>query len=61
MQNNLKASWAKLIWSNSNIPRRSFILWLALHNRLPTRDRLSKWAVCETDVCVLCDCGSDEV
>ena len=33
----------RLIWFNQNIPRHSFIWWLAIKNKLPTRDRTMCW------------------
>lgn len=35
-----KLKWTNLVWSKSNLPRHSFTLWLALHKRLPTKDKL---------------------
>lgn len=54
-------SWAKLVWSASNIPRHSFIFWLALHKRLLTRDKLHHWKIIETDICVLCNEAREEI
>lgn len=49
--------WHSLGWFKLHIPRRSFIAWLALHNRLKTRDRLVKWGITDSNKCVLCDNG----
>ncbi|XP_028120861.1 uncharacterized protein LOC114318200 [Camellia sinensis] len=35
-----KVPWNKLLWGPPFIPRVSFIVWLAIHERLNTRDRL---------------------
>ena len=35
-----KVSWHKLVWSTFNIPKHAFITWLAILNKLPTKDRL---------------------
>ncbi|KAL9691290.1 hypothetical protein QQ045_011710 [Rhodiola kirilowii] len=32
--------WAKLIWNKLSIPKHSFSAWLAVLNKLPTRERL---------------------
>ncbi|XP_013608037.1 uncharacterized protein LOC106423221 [Brassica napus] len=32
--------WSKIIWFKENIPRNTFMAWLALLRRLPTKDRL---------------------
>ncbi|CAN7111753.1 unnamed protein product, partial [Brassica rapa subsp. narinosa] len=34
-------SWYKVIWKE-HIPRNSFVSWLALSRRLPTKDRLRR-------------------
>ncbi|KAJ4906795.1 Uncharacterized protein Rs2_10453 [Raphanus sativus] len=33
--------WAKIVWFSFGIPRHSFLTWLVLLNRCPTRDRLN--------------------
>ena len=35
-----KVHWSKLVWSSSFPPKTSFILWLALKAKLPTKDRI---------------------
>lgn len=47
-------SWSKVIWFKEEIPRCSFISWLAIQQRLPTRDRLLSWGLSVPDCCVLC-------
>lgn len=46
-------SWTKIVWLPSNLPRHSFIIWLALHNRLMTREKLFDWGVANSNVCAL--------
>ncbi|XP_013645435.1 uncharacterized protein LOC106350039 [Brassica napus] len=36
--------WHKVIWFKENIPRNTFMSWLALLRRIPTKDRLRRWA-----------------
>ncbi|XP_048593221.1 uncharacterized protein LOC125576696 [Brassica napus] len=36
--------WHKVVWFKEYIPRNSFMAWLALLRRMPTRDRLRRWA-----------------
>ncbi|XP_056866508.1 uncharacterized protein LOC130512479 [Raphanus sativus] len=50
-------SWAKVVWFKEHIPRNSFISWLALLRRLPTRDRLRSWGMNVPAQCVLCNGG----
>ncbi|KAM6543686.1 hypothetical protein CsatB_008133 [Cannabis sativa] len=50
-----KVSWCNEVWSRLNTPKHSFVLWLAMMNRLKTKDRLYKHGVIETDNCILCN------
>ncbi|KAL9668147.1 hypothetical protein QQ045_002522 [Rhodiola kirilowii] len=47
--------WHKLVWNAFNAPRDSFNAWLAIQNKLLTRDRLSQWGVPSSKSCALCD------
>ena len=47
--------WHKVIWFKENIPRNTFMSWLDLLRRLPTKDRLRRWGLNVTDQCVLCN------
>ncbi|XP_020250238.1 uncharacterized protein LOC109827635 [Asparagus officinalis] len=38
-------AWSKLIWERLNIPKHSFICWLAIQNRLLTQDRILKYGM----------------
>ena len=40
-----KVSWHKLLWSSLNIPRHAIVVWMAILNRLPTKDRLISWGM----------------
>ena len=40
-----RVSWNKLVWSSLNVPKHSFISWMTILNRLPTRDRLREWGI----------------
>ena len=40
-----KVTWHKLVWSTFNVPKHAFISWLAVLNRLPTKDRLRAWGI----------------
>ncbi|XP_019102534.1 PREDICTED: uncharacterized protein LOC109133514 [Camelina sativa] len=51
--------WADVVWFKQNVPRFSFIIWLALLNRLPTRDRLRGWGMSVPTACVLCSNGTE--
>nr|GEU89064.1 hypothetical protein [Tanacetum cinerariifolium] len=34
--------WHKLVWFSQNIPKHSFILWMAIQNKLVTQDKIRK-------------------
>ncbi|XP_013628130.1 PREDICTED: uncharacterized protein LOC106334389 [Brassica oleracea var. oleracea] len=44
--------WSKSIWFTQGVPRFSFIVWLAVKNRLSTGDRIRAWGIQQG--CVLC-------
>ena len=46
--------WHKAIWFKENVLRNTFMAWLALLQRLPTKDRLRRWGLNVTAECVLC-------
>ncbi|KAK3225421.1 hypothetical protein Dsin_005283 [Dipteronia sinensis] len=48
-------SWFKLVWSPQNIPRMSFILWMAIRGRLSPRDHIHKYDPMAVTTCVLCN------
>ena len=37
--------WWKLVWFAQNIPKHSFILWLAIQDMLSTQDKFLKWVM----------------
>nr|XP_043630010.1 uncharacterized protein LOC122601307 [Erigeron canadensis] len=50
--------WAGVVWFSQNIPRHSFILWLAIKNRLKTQDKFD-WVEGNNPKCVFCNLQSD--
>ncbi|GKF52255.1 reverse transcriptase zinc-binding domain-containing protein, partial [Tanacetum coccineum] len=46
--------WHKVIWFSQNIPKHSFILWMAVQNRLVTQDKVRKWGSFDMMACLLC-------
>lgn len=54
-----KVRWNRLICNNPASPRSIFILWLALHNRLSTKDNISKWNSNISRTCPVCDQGDE--
>ncbi|XP_050217477.1 uncharacterized protein LOC126668315 [Mercurialis annua] len=53
--------WTSIVWFKGNIPRFSFITWLALMNRLLTRDKLFKWKVIQDEKCCFCNTASESI
>ena len=47
-------NWASFVWNRSSIPKARFILWLAVNDRLKSRDKLFALGLISTDVCPLC-------
>ncbi|CAA7034512.1 unnamed protein product [Microthlaspi erraticum] len=48
-------NWTKPIWFKERIPRHTFILWMAMRDRLFTRDKLRSWGLNVPSSCLLCD------
>lgn len=44
--------WTTGVWFSQGVPRFSFIVWLAVRNRLSTGDRMRAWGIQQG--CVLC-------
>lgn len=44
-----------LISSNLTRPRVTFVLWLACHDRMATKERLCRFGLINDDKCCLCD------
>ncbi|XP_062089424.1 uncharacterized protein LOC133795956 [Humulus lupulus] len=57
----VKLSWTRVVWSEENIPKHSFIIWLAYINRLRTRRRLYQFGVIEDSSCLICGQGEEDI
>ena len=49
-----RVGWKCLLSKNTATPKAFFILWLMLHRKLSTTDRLTKWGLDVPKICVLC-------
>ncbi|XP_028105817.1 uncharacterized protein LOC114304869 [Camellia sinensis] len=49
-----KVDWHRLLWGPHRIPKVSFIVWVALHNRLYTGDRLLMFGLAPHSQCPFC-------
>ena len=52
---NSEVEWHTLVWNKWKVPKCSFIAWLAMQNRLLTRDRLNAMGITNDVVCLLCN------
>ncbi|KAH0778466.1 hypothetical protein KY290_004893 [Solanum tuberosum] len=50
----IKVPWRRLTCNNQGNPKWIFILYLTIHRRLYTMDKLDKWGIHTDQVCVLC-------
>ncbi|MDV3201054.1 MAG: reverse transcriptase family protein, partial [Sweet potato little leaf phytoplasma] len=48
--------WQKMTWNSLSIPKHNFIVWLAMLNKLKTRDRL----FVQQNTCTFCNTTQDE-
>ncbi|XP_062114406.1 uncharacterized protein LOC133825490 [Humulus lupulus] len=53
--------WSKVVWCRLNIPKHSFMMWLAVLKRLKTRDRLLRFQVIDNADCLLCSRNIESV
>ncbi|KAL0853720.1 hypothetical protein Bca101_058872 [Brassica carinata] len=51
--------WLKIIWFSSGILRHSFLTWLFMLNRCPTRDRMIDWGLQVPAACLLCNANPE--
>ncbi|CAG7877725.1 unnamed protein product [Brassica rapa] len=51
--------WSKVVWSSYGIPRQSFLTWLVLLDRCPTKDRLIRWGIQVNPNCLLCNASHE--
>ena len=49
-----KVGWHKLVWFHLNMQKHAFIAWLAMLNKLPTKDKLMAWEMETEGNCVYC-------
>ncbi|XP_062089470.1 uncharacterized protein LOC133796004 [Humulus lupulus] len=56
-----KVQWSKYVWERCSIPKHRYILWLTLHQKLRTREYLSKHCQAMDIVCLLCGDHNGEI
>ncbi|XP_075080541.1 uncharacterized protein LOC142166034 [Nicotiana tabacum] len=50
-----KITWKDLMYQNQARPKAIFTMWLLMHERLLTTDRLKKWKVQVDETCCFCN------
>ena len=55
-----KVVWYRLLWNSLVVPKHTLIAWMAIQNRLPTKDRLRNWGLEMDDKCVMCDVSTGD-
>ena len=53
--------WASLVWNRLSTPKTRFIFWLAMLNRLKTRDNLKVAGFIDDDSCRFCCSRSESI
>ncbi|KAF8077079.1 hypothetical protein N665_1063s0006 [Sinapis alba] len=51
---NPKSAWSKGIWFSLTTPKFSVVVWIAVHKRLATGDRIQLWNPQADATCVIC-------
>lgn len=54
-----KVNWHHWVWNAYNVPRHSFIAWMAALGKLRTKESLFKAGVCHDRECMLCIQGEE--
>ena len=49
-----KVNWHRLIRAAFVVPKHAFISWMAILNRLSTKERIKSWGLEIEETCVLC-------
>ncbi|CAN1153049.1 LINE-1 retrotransposable element ORF2 protein [Linum perenne] len=49
-----KVKWYEAVWKDLSIPRRSFITWLIVIDRVATKDKIKRWSPNIAAECELC-------
>uniref|UniRef100_A0A803PAH0 Reverse transcriptase zinc-binding domain-containing protein n=1 Tax=Cannabis sativa TaxID=3483 RepID=A0A803PAH0_CANSA len=51
----VKEHWPSIVWIRFNYPKHSFILWMAMLNRLKTKDRIARYNTAIDTHCLFCN------
>ncbi|XP_021836297.2 uncharacterized protein [Spinacia oleracea] len=56
-----QVGWKRLICNSHASPKSTFIMWLAVQNRLATKDKLIRWQLSIDGTCGLCQLESESL
>ncbi|XP_062099834.1 uncharacterized protein LOC133805685 [Humulus lupulus] len=56
-----RTQWCSEVWGRLNIPKLSIILWLAMLDRLKTKQRLLRFQMVNNSLCLFCDIHEESV
>ncbi|XP_016501732.2 uncharacterized protein LOC107820043 [Nicotiana tabacum] len=56
-----KMTWRKLVYNNQGQPKWTFILRLAIQQRLSTKEKLARWGIIAEQTCSLCNKENETV
>jgi len=51
--------WHGIVWFSAAIPRHAFILWLAFHDALSTKEKLCGWGYSGDSLCLFCHASQE--
>lgn len=54
-----KVRWEGVVWTKRGITRHNFHIRLVVQDRIPTRDRLIRWGLQVSSVCLLCNAADE--
>jgi hypothetical protein len=54
MKKYLTVAWYRVVWFPAAIPKYSFVLWLAFHGALVSREKMVGWGYMGHSSCLLC-------
>ncbi|VVB08929.1 unnamed protein product [Arabis nemorensis] len=52
--------WYQAVWNKRGIPKHSFLTWLFVLDRCPTRNRLLNWGLITDPNCLLCNSSLED-
>lgn len=59
--NQPKVAWKCCVFKNGASPKERFIMWLMFHRKLETTDRLTKWGLNVSMLCVFCQSKEESI